>query len=524
MAYEDAQRELTEDHAVVLSVEQREFTDTIMVRRRWENVPLEKSQEYIEYLDNQPRTIVNPDGVPAGTYRVLRNVYVSDEGQREIHQFLAKDLRTAAPITEGNSKWRWKGGKAWQSSAENVILELSYVDPLELHDMVKENTLADYSNAIFTANDGVLPGKWFNVRFVYEINEEEGWATIYWFLSLHYNKDYIFTFLADPETREAHFFKTHMLTETIQTFQDTYYFDLLGNFYISTDEGLNYTNKNGTDTAPTTMAGLDANLLGTSVPRRTVTQQEVEDQETGEVTVHTRLVFSISTTNEGSGGDPIISYGEPDIITRYMGHYVGIDLPDGDSLVGVVASGGRSKTVTRIQNPRVKDGLFYYDLYEVLYTAPQNESAPGAGDDTWFLQSDTVSTQRDKRTAYSAIVGPEGNAGWQPIDGSPEWALIEQATWRKTRVIKERLYLVRKPTTQDYIDLAEYDPLSPVSYSFSSTITDTVGQSGANLWFIERTTTTLGSVETTIDADAVADASLSVYQGSGSINQEPSWP
>jgi hypothetical protein len=160
----------------------------------------------------------------------------------------------------------------------------------------------------------------------------------------------------------------------------------------------------------------------------------------------------------------------------------------------------------------------------VLYTAPQNESAPGAGDDTWFLQSDTVSTQRDKRTAYSAIVDPEGNAGWQPIDGSPEWALIEQATWRKTRVIKERLYLVRKPTTQDYIDLAEYDPLSPVSYSFSSTITDTVGQSGANLWFIERTTTTLGSVETTIDADAVADASLSVYQGSGSIDQESSWP
>ena len=51
MAYTNAKRELTDARAVVVTIDQREYSDAIVVRRKWENIPLEESQQYIEYLE-----------------------------------------------------------------------------------------------------------------------------------------------------------------------------------------------------------------------------------------------------------------------------------------------------------------------------------------------------------------------------------------------------------------------------------------------------------------------------------------
>ena len=298
MAYEDAKRELTDARAVVISIDQKEFSDTIVARRVWENVPEEQAQEYIEYLDALSRTVVDPTGCPPGTYRILRNAYVNDEGSRAIHQFLAKNLNTDSDFSTGDTGWRLATGATHRGSNNRVTLELPYCDPQYAEAIVNSLSEKTCTNEIHTLNgaplnDGLLQGTWHNIQASYEIDDSEGWATVRWFLSKQANDDLHFGYQKNEAVFAVDFYKFDAADTGLSSFETDYYFDALGNWYIS--DGTNYTEKNGATAAGLLSGepgyGTSLGTVRTVIVGRTARAQITRDPTSRFYMLHTHIEF-----------------------------------------------------------------------------------------------------------------------------------------------------------------------------------------------------------------------------------------
>lgn len=263
----------------------------------------------------QYRSITDPmenHGKPrAGTWRLTGLQRRRDEdgsfgsrGNWVILQTLALELNDSAPITESGTRWRRMDEELHKSGSRNAVLELPWCDPTTVH------ALADALNAggntfdssIYTVNAGLLSGKWYHVKAFVRI-EDDGYGTIVWMLRSHDNDDFRFAYLANQSETHVHFFKRNMpnSASNIQAFQDTYYFDPSGDFYVSTD-GANYTAKNGeaaTGTLPADAKRLDAEVVGRAVSGF----DPAPDDDAGEIDLHIKLVFSgDGTTYEATFG------------------------------------------------------------------------------------------------------------------------------------------------------------------------------------------------------------------------------
>jgi len=212
------------------------------------------------------------------------------KGSWVIVQELHLELNTSAPITEGATRWRIKGGKDYKSGSRNLVLELPYCDPSYVQAMAEENTETVYDSAIYTVNGGLLAGKWYRVDAMTEIDAKTGYGTILWFLRNHDNEDFRFVYKANANETHVHFFKLHMPSDGIADFHAHYYFDPSGNFYVSTN-GSTYTAMNGE--AATGSLPVDAKLLTVEVAGRTVPGYgPVPRDEAGEIDLHIQLVFA----------------------------------------------------------------------------------------------------------------------------------------------------------------------------------------------------------------------------------------
>ena len=296
--YEDAKRELTEDRAVVVSIDQREFTDAIIVHRKWENVPKEAATGYIEYLDSETRSIVDPTGVPTGTYKVLRNTYVvSDEGEGEIHQYLAVNLHTTAPYAALDTQWRLFQGIDYHSGSSKLVLEMPDFDPAFVREVSEALPLTPnkFTNGIYTLSDGLIEGTWYNRMAVYSI-DERGVGILRWYLSRYFNQDLYFPYQASTTEKAADFHKIHMPPDTVQTFFEQYYFDTDA-VYVSTDGGTNYISKNGVTESGVVPATADR--LDTVVSGRIVQLTENPNEETDEITLLARITWATDGDESG---------------------------------------------------------------------------------------------------------------------------------------------------------------------------------------------------------------------------------
>lgn len=267
----EASKTLSDDNAVVVTCDTREFSDATVVHRKWENIPLEDSAAFISYLDGLARSIVDPSGCPEGTYKILRNVYVNDDGEREIHQYLAKDLRTTGdygdPAGGNPTGWRIFNGAAFHSGSALVILELRDVDPLNTRDIAEAMPVSpdSFTNSIWTITDGLLDGTWNNRRTYYSF-EESGVGNVKWVLSRHNNDDFWLAYLTAPSSPTFSFYKLNATDTSKEDFLQNYYFDPDLNWYYRAGDSGNYTKLNG-ETADGVLPDTATNLV-TETPNR----------------------------------------------------------------------------------------------------------------------------------------------------------------------------------------------------------------------------------------------------------------
>jgi hypothetical protein len=363
MSTQDAQRELKDERAVVISIDQKEFSDIIMVRRKWENVPVEDSQEYIEYLNSLDRTVIDPSGCPTGTYRVLRNVYVNDEGERDIHQFLAKNLNTGAdfgdpstPPLDEDTGWRLYKGSAYRASNNQVVLELPYTDPEFAEAIIADLDEATYTNEIYTLNGGLLEGTWHNIRAAYDIDPSEGWATVRWFLSKQANDDLHFAYQKNDGTFSVDFFKFDAADTGINSFETDYYFDALGDWYISDDNGVNYVQKNGEAATGVMPTSTGIGNIRTKIPGRVSTVEVNRNPENRFYRLHTHIDY---LTDRSYG---LAFYSDEFVLVTDIAQYT--DIADIQALSNDYYV--NQNTGTAVYSPNASQTAPYYNLLKSL--------------------------------------------------------------------------------------------------------------------------------------------------------------
>lgn len=458
----------------------------------------------------QYRSVTNPQinngKERAGVWRQtnLKKVYdydgrYKDKGSWIIIQTLDLELNASASFDDGETRWRRKDADYFKSGSRNAMLELPFVDPAVVDDLADAlNASSDlFDSRIYTVNAGLLDGKWYHAHADVGY-DDAGYGLIRWFLRSHDNEDWRFVYQASRSETVVHFFKQNMVNspENIQAFQDTYYFDPSGDFYVSAD-GVNYTAKNGeastgvlADDAP------DARLISAVVAGRTVAGFDSNpDERTGEIDLHIKLVFSTGTgLPEGwDDGSYVIQHGLPDERTRLVYNVVAATLPENLDLTGdyediplaeygtVVDLSGRRVVRRTTRDERLLDDLqFSYDLVELILTAP---IAPA---DAWFsvgravqaeAQDNRLSTYRVQDLSYDYI------------------RTITAPRWRAVTVERFRKFFVRQPTDAD-LTAATADADTDADYSApeGGRGPDTVythGQFG-QLHFVEKRVTTRG--------------------------------
>lgn len=308
--YEEAKRSLTDVNAVIVSIDSQEFSDATIVHRKWENIELDDAAGFIKYLDVTIETVVDPEGAPNGTYKVLRHAYSNREGEREIHQYLAANMRTDGDITSPvvdeatglstGSGWIRRSGGNYKGSNNQVMLELRTVDPASLETIVNQNTNDTYTNEIYTVNAGVLTGTWHNIQTTYEVSQETGLATIFWHLSKQANDDLHFAHQKDDGTYVVDLFKYDAADTGVASLETDYYVDALGNWYIAdTGDPTKYTQKNGVDEVTPqlfsgepgygeTLGSLQDNVAG-----RTAVSEIIRSERTRFYTARVHFEFSV---------------------------------------------------------------------------------------------------------------------------------------------------------------------------------------------------------------------------------------
>jgi len=317
--FENAKRIVTEDAAVIISNEVRSFSNVVMVHRKWENLPLQYARECLEYLksDEYGKDVSDPTGLPVGTYRVLRNIYVADadpqnhSAGRELHQYLALGLNIAAPITEGDSEWLLSTGRdSGGCGGESITLTLPYVDPDSVRNIIHENSDHCYDSTIFTKNDGLLSGEWCTIDFSWTIDDNEGWAEVSWRLVSADSRYMWDSYKSDIGTRVIDFSILDACSDAFEAFRKDYYFQESTGDWAHSSDGLNIDILNGEEVDPAIPLPAGFYNLDTSVSGRVAQVREGRSETTRQFKIEVHMEFrddSLSTVWTRDAKSPQVS-------------------------------------------------------------------------------------------------------------------------------------------------------------------------------------------------------------------------
>ena len=534
MAFENAKRLLQNKHARLSTTTEGIYDDNLIVLF-WENIEAKHVTECINFLNESTQRVIN---APSVFYDISfdsdlhhLHAYYREQDQR-IYRVLAPNAITTSSITQSATKWRLLSGETYQAGTSNVVLVMYNVNPSNIVALETEALSETFTDSIYLLGGTQLTGTWFNIARESDFQSDTGLYDLRWYISRYNTKEYIFHYKRNSEVTIVNFFKHHMTSSDISNFENNYYFDssTVGDYYYSTD-GSNYTKKNNASESGS-LPGTAKRIID-SQGGRTVEYTQKPDRENGEIDINLQLVYetaravgstdSNALLNSATGSPTFIhSWGikntsDAERLTKYIGSFKAVSLPDSVDVSGTVAAGGRSKSIKRVVNPEVEGDLYYYDLYEDIYTAPQDAA------DAWFIHKTTLGWDKERGTLRQYITDNAGNSGWEPVDellssgNGPRVAAVQYATRRTKTIVVYRKYFVRTPNAADLntasINTGSNEMTTAASDTLITTQYNTV-RLGEHLYAIEKTVTTLGSKVT--DNDNVISTTNMTYTLSAS--------
>ena len=534
MAFENAKRLLQNKHARLSTTTEGIYDDNLIVLF-WENIEAKHVTECINFLNESTQRVIN---APSVFYDISfdsdlhhLHAYYREQDQR-IYRVLAPNAITTSSITQSATKWRLLSGETYQAGTSNVVLVMYNVNPSNIVALETEALSETFTDSIYLLGGTQLTGTWFNIARESDFQSDTGLYDLRWYISRYNTKEYIFHYKRNSEVTIVNFFKHHMTSSDISNFENNYYFDssTVGDYYYSTD-GSNYTKKNNASESGS-LPGTAKRIID-SQGGRTVEYTQKPDRENGEIDINLQLVYetarSVGSTdsnallNSATGSPTFIhSWGikntsDAERLTKYIGSFKAVSLPDSVDVSGTVAAGGRSKSIKRVVNPEVEGDLYYYDLYEDIYTAPKDAA------DAWFIHKTTLGWDKERGTLRQYITDNAGNSGWEPVDellssgNGPRVAAVQYATRRTKTIVVYRKYFVRTPNAADLntasINTGSNEMTTAASDTLITTQYNTV-KLGEHLYAIEKTVTTLGSKVT--DNDNVISTTNMTYTLSAS--------
>ena len=534
MAFENAKRLLQNKHARLSTTTEGIYDDNLIVLF-WENIEAKHVTECINFLNESTQRVIN---APSVFYDISfdsdlhhLHAYYREQDQR-IYRVLAPNAITTSSITQSATKWRLLSGETYQAGTSNVVLVMYNVNPSNIVALETEALSETFTDSIYLLGGTQLTGTWFNIARESDFQSDTGLYDLRWYISRYNTKEYIFHYKRNSEVTIVNFFKHHMTSSDISNFENNYYFDssTVGDYYYSTD-GSNYTKKNNASESGS-LPGTAKRIID-SQGGRTVEYTQKPDRENGEIDINLQLVYetarSVGSTdsnallNSATGSPTFIhSWGikntsDAERLTKYIGSFKAVSLPDSVDVSGTVAAGGSSKSIKRVVNPEVEGDLYYYDLYEDIYTAPQDAA------DAWFIHKTTLGWDKERGTLRQYITDNAGNSGWEPVDellssgNGPRVAAVQYATRRTKTIVVYRKYFVRTPNAADLntasINTGSNEMTTAASDTLITTQYNTV-RLGEHLYAIEKTVTTLGSKVT--DNDNVISTTNMTYTLSAS--------
>jgi hypothetical protein len=138
---------------------------------------------------------------------------------------------------------------------------------------------------------------------------------------------------------------------------------------------------------------------------------------------------------------------------------------------------GRRSIRTRVENARVVDGKFRYDLYEVEETAPMDVTESEEElIDQWMAAGHASKYEfvDNRLSVYRADDTP----------GVRRLYMVAAPRKRLLEITRERKYFVRSPTVEDIVSAGAVEGTGTTAID---RLQD-VGQLRGGLWYIERTT------------------------------------
>ena len=534
MAFENAKRLLQNKHARLSTTTEGIYDDNLIVLF-WENIEAKHVTECINFLNESTQRVIN---APSVFYDISfdsdlhhLHAYYREQDQR-IYRVLAPNAITTSSITQSATKWRLLSGETYQAGTSNVVLVMYNVNPSNIVALETEALSETFTDSIYLLGGTQLTGTWFNIARESDFQSDTGLYDLRWYISRYNTKEYIFHYKRNSEVTIVNFFKHHMTSSDISNFENNYYFDssTVGDYYYYT-YGSNYTKKNNASESGS-LPGTAKRIID-SQGGRTVEYTQKPDRENGEIDINLQLVYetarSVGSTdsnallNSATGSPTFIhSWGikntsDAERLTKYIGSFKAVSLPDSVDVSGTVAAGGRSKSIKRVVNPEVEGDLYYYDLYEDIYTAPQDAA------DAWFIHKTTLGWDKERGTLRQYITDNAGNSGWEPVDellssgNGPRVAAVQYATRRTKTIVVYRKYFVRTPNAADLntasINTGSNEMTTAASDTLITTQYNTV-RLGEHLYAIEKTVTTLGSKVT--DNDNVISTTNMTYTLSAS--------
>jgi hypothetical protein len=530
MAFENAKRLLQNKHARLSTTTEGIYDDNLIVLF-WENIEAKHVTECINFLNESTQRVIN---APSVFYDISfdsdlhhLHAYYREQDQR-IYRVLAPNAITTSSITQSATKWRLLSGETYQAGTSNVVLVMYNVNPANIVALETEALSETFTDSIYLLGGTQLTGTWFNIARESDFQSDTGLYDLRWYISRYNTKEYIFHYKRNEEVTVVNFFKHHMTSGDISNFEDQYYFDKdsPGDYYVSTaGDPTNYISKNGDTTQTGSLSSISKpSKITDAQDGRTVEYTQKPDRENGEIDITVQLIYETSrsagtsTPTENSISNPstafIQKYGEPERITKYIGSFKAISLPSSQDVSGTVATGGRSKSVKRVVNPEVQGNLYYYDLFEEIYTAPQDDG------DAWMFTSSDLIFDRERKTVANYITSDEGLLNFEPADAldgltsttGPKYSTVEISTKRTKNVIKHRKYFVRHPLAAD-LTAAGITGLETASTSPTSVTQFRVVRLSKDLFAVERIVTTLGTKEVDNDNRTIASHARYKIQG-----------
>lgn len=541
MAFENAKRLLQNKNARLSNSTSGIYDDNLVVLF-WENIESKHITECINYLNDSTQRVISS---PSVFYDVSfsndlhhLHAYYREQDQR-IYRVLAPNAITTSSITQSATKWRLLSGETYQAGTSNVVLVMYNVNPSNIVALETEALSETFTDSIYLLGGTQLTGTWFNIARESDFQSDTGLYDLRWYISRYNTKEYIFHYKRNSEVTIVNFFKHHMTSSDISNFEDQYYFDKdsPGDYYVSTaGDPTNYISKNGDTTQTGSLSSISKpSKITDAQDGRTVNYVQKPDRENGEIDITVELIYetaksSGSTTsnallNSATGSPTFIhSWGikntsDAERLTKYIGSFKAVSLPESVDVSGTVATGGRSKSIKRVVNPEVEGDLYYYDLYEDVYTAPQDAA------DEWFIHKTTLGWDKERGTVRQYVTDNAGNSGWEPVDellasgNGPRIAAVQYATRRTKTVVVYRKYFVRTPNAADLntasINTGSNEMTTAASDTLITTQYNTV-RLGEHLYAIEKTVTTLGSKVTDND-NVISTTNMTYTLSSGAV-------